>query len=458
VLHILIGLSTVEMMRCTNNNFYNIKLTREDIMDKVKINSRVLYFEFIYKAIFICLFVSTIQLEAQPLAQGKDKFLGCSAVNLNQYNFLNYWNQLTPENAGKWGSVEGSQGSYIWTTLDSFYHYAINNNLLYKHHNLVWGSQQPSWITSLDSASQREEVRKWIDSVCTRYPNLSFIDVVNEPFNTPPPYLKALGGTGKTGWDWVITAFQWARQYSSPGVKLLVNEYNILQDNSITAKYIRLIDTLKVRNLIDGVGIQGHYFEFKGSGYSYPVSTLKSNLDKIGALGLPIYITEFDINEPVDSIQLANYKTYFPLFWGDQYVKGITLWGSMEGYTWKVNAYLINSDRSERPALTWLRSYVLTTQVTESKGTIPTNFSLEQNYPNPFNPTTTIHFSIPKNSNVKIIVTDLIGREVATLVNEWKNAGSYSVQWNGAQYSSGLYFYRLIAGNFVQVRKMLLIK
>jgi hypothetical protein len=114
-----------------------------------------------------------------------------------------------------------------------------------------------------------------------------------------------------------------------------------------------------VRGLIDGIGIQGHYFEFKGSGYSYSVSTLKSNLDRLAAKGLPIYITEFDINEPVDSVQLASYKTYFPMFWEHPAVKGITLWGYVDGETWQGDANLLDSRNAERPALKWLRTYII---------------------------------------------------------------------------------------------------
>lgn len=68
-------------------------------------------------------------------------------------------------------------------------------------------------------------MEKWIRLVGERYPDMDFVDVVNEPFNAPPPYKNALGGSGTTGGDWVITAFQWARQYCPSRTKLLLNEY-----------------------------------------------------------------------------------------------------------------------------------------------------------------------------------------------------------------------------------------
>jgi hypothetical protein len=86
---------------------------------------------------------------------------------------------------------------------------------------------------------------------------------------------------------------------------------------------------------------------------------------------------------------------------------------------------------------------------------IPTQASLDQNYPNPFNPTTVVSFQLPVASNVWLAVYDLLGREVAVLVNERKAPGSYKVKFDGSSLASGVYFYRLQAGDFVQSRKLL---
>jgi hypothetical protein len=88
----------------------------------------------------------------------------------------------------------------------------------------------------------------------------------------------------------------------------------------------------------------------------------------------------------------------------------------------------------------------------------PSNYILEQNYPNPFNPSTTIEYSIPKQSFVTLKIFDLLGREVATLVNEKKDAGIYYVVWDAKLLSTGNYFYTLQAGGFRQARRMLLIR
>ena len=94
----------------------------------------------------------------------------------------------------------------------------------------------------------------------------------------------------------------------------------------------------------------------------------------------------------------------------------------------------------------------------ENENVLPTEFILSQNYPNPFNPSTTINYEIPKSSLVTLKVYDVLGREVATLVNEEKQAGRYNVTFNASKYSSGVYFYRITAGDFSQIKKMVLLK
>lgn len=88
----------------------------------------------------------------------------------------------------------------------------------------------------------------------------------------------------------------------------------------------------------------------------------------------------------------------------------------------------------------------------------PMQFVLEQNYPNPFNPTTTIKFNIPANENVSLKVYNILGDEIATLINEKMNAGSHEVQFNASEYSSGIYFYTLKTGSFSQTKKLILMK
>jgi hypothetical protein len=108
----------------------------------------------------------------------------------------------------------------------------------------------------------------------------------------------------------------------------------------------------------------------------------------------------------------------------------------------------------------WMAKTIYTPEIggVKEPPQVLSNYTLEQNYPNPFNPVTTISYTIAAKDFVTIKVSDLLGKEVATLVNEEKAAGSYSVNFNGSKLSSGVYFYRMQAGSFVETKKLILVK
>jgi len=318
--------------------------------------------------LLLCAALANSILFSQPLATGHSKFLGSADDGACKANFDTYWNQLTPENSGKWASVEGSRDYYSWGTLDKAYSYAKQRGFPFKFHTLVWGQQQPAWISSLSASEKAEEVEEWIRLVGERYPEIDLIDVVNEalPSHNPPDglngranYKDALGGNGQTGYDWVIWAFEKARQYL-PNTKLLINDYGIINNNSSTTAYLQIINLLKDRGLIDGIGVQGHRFEFE----SADTATLKNNLTRLADTGLPVYISEFDLGNigdtgtPNDAVQLQLYQKIFPVLWNHPGVQGITLWGYVQNNIWQGTCYLIRSDGSERPAMEWLRSFL----------------------------------------------------------------------------------------------------
>jgi hypothetical protein len=89
---------------------------------------------------------------------------------------------------------------------------------------------------------------------------------------------------------------------------------------------------------------------------------------------------------------------------------------------------------------------------------LPTEYTLYQNYPNPFNPSTKISYQLPKSSFVTLKVYDIIGREISTLVNEQQNAGQYEVAFDGSKLASGEYLYRIQAGDFISIKKLVLLK
>ncbi|APP00666.1 endo-1,4-beta-xylanase [Xanthomonas perforans] len=300
---------------------------------------------------------------AAPLAAAASKFLGSAYGAQQAPGFAQYWNKLTPENGGKWGSVEAVRDQMDWSTLDAAYRFAQANQMPFQMHVMVWGNQQPEWIKTLRPAEQRREIEQWFAAVAQRYPEIALLEVVNEPLNDPPSkadigggnYLQALGGNGDSGWEWVLQSFRLARQHF-PNTKLMINDYSITNSAQATQKYLQIVRLLQRENLVDAIGVQEHAFETMPE---VAMSVHRDNLDALAATGLPIYVTEFDLDGPTDAQQLADYKRVFPVFWDHPAVHGITLWGFRPGL-WrdKEAAYLIRADRTERPALAWLRDYV----------------------------------------------------------------------------------------------------
>jgi hypothetical protein len=107
----------------------------------------------------------------------------------------------------------------------------------------------------------------------------------------------------------------------------------------------------------------------------------------------------------------------------------------------------------------WKRSLSeFPTTITKEVNALPKDYILSQNYPNPFNPTTVISYSLPSSSNIKLIVYNTLGQSIKTLESGYKQAGNYSINFNASDRPSGIYFYKLEAGSFSQIKKMLLIK
>lgn len=331
--------------------------------------------------------------QTQPIAAGKPKFLGNIYSSGQVSQFLNYWNQVTPENAGKWGSAEPTRDNHNWTELDAAYKLAKDNGLPFKFHVLIWGNQQPSWIESLSTEEQLEEIHEWFDEVANRYPDIDFIEVVNEPLHDPPDgvgngnYINALGGrngTEGTGWDWVITAFEMARQYF-PNAELMLNDYGIVGNQTAVNNYKKIIELLKDRDLIDQIGVQCHAFTVN----DLSAAAITNSLNSLSQLNLPIYVTELDIDGlDDDNLQLTRYQRVFPALWKHPSVYGVTLWGWRPGM-WRSaqGATLISNTDKERPALTWLRTYVAETDAEPVVGPVTgiDHYAAEEFrvYPNP---------------------------------------------------------------------------
>ncbi|MDG5767619.1 endo-1,4-beta-xylanase [Balneolales bacterium ANBcel1] len=407
-----------------------------------------------------------------PLAEGHDKFLGSTSTHLNYWEY--YWNQMTPGNAGKWGSVEREQGVRDWSTLDRKFNFSREHGVPFRFHVLLWGSQQPEWVEDLSDEEQLEAIEDWFRAVAERYPDAEYVEVLNEqlPGHGGLPYREALGGAGETGWDWIINAFQMARDIFPEETRLMINDYGILGNTTNTTRYLEIIGLLQERNLIDGIGVQGHHFTVQGSPNNPrpTVANLQRSLDRLGETGLPIQVTELDIGgnpmledlteEESDQKQLEEYQRIFPVLWEHPSVEGITTWGFRPpGWRPQHEMWLVREDGSERPAMEWLRQY-LAGEWTDSEinRESPQAFHLSQNYPNPFNPATTIRYELPESAHVTLEVFDMLGRRVATLVNEPRASGQHQATFDATNLSSGMYLYRLQAGDVIRTKKMMLVK
>jgi len=122
------------------------------------------------------------------------------------------------------------------------------------------------------------------------------------------------------------------------------------------------------------------------------------------------------------------------------------------------NGYRFNSRGSDREFQIAIGTPEYIRKVMGEFSSIPADFSLSQNYPNPFNPVTRVKYALPEDSHVKLEVYNILGEKVATLVNARQKAGYKSVSWDGSRFSSGIYFYRLHAGDYTQTRRMILLK
>ena len=346
---------------------------------------------------FIACWLSTGSMQAQ-LSTNPDKFLGNITTGYQVDagggvpNFYELWNQITCENESKWGSVEGTRDKFKWDC-DNAFNYAKQHNFPYKFHALVWGSQYPSWIESLSYADRHDAIVEWYNAVKKKYAKLPMIDVVNEAVDGHQQgthFIKeALGGGGKTGYDWLIRAFDMAGQ-RWPDAILIYNDFNSFRWD--VDKYITLVQTLRDAGApIDAYGNQAH--DLGGCSANELTNVMQKQQN---ALKMPMYVTEYDIGdydpETHGNSQKTDFKAQIPIMWEAPYCAGVTLWGYVYGRTWinlkeKNNPYKDARDANgnligpgisglyingeERPAMTWLKEYMASDAAKNAKSPFP---------------------------------------------------------------------------------------
>lgn len=332
------------------------------------------------------------------LADGGAKFLGnITTRGQIRSDFATYWNQITPENGCKWGSIHSVDNSgkskFAWDNYDkcaSAYEWAKEKpGRHFKFHALIWGSQKPDFLCTAKNpnitvAKTKQYITEWFDAVAARFPDLEYIDVVNEAIfagtnyhsgyakpATDPDHvgtddpscggsyiIDALGGdrvvNGKHQYDFVKTAFVMARE-RWPKAVLIYNDYNTLSWQ--IDQGIEMVQTLLKNGApIDAYGQQAH--DLKGM----DKSTFESRMKKVhDAVGIPLFITEYDIGEADDTKQANDFKNQFPFMWETPWVAGITIWGYINGATWVENTGLMresNGGTTDRASMTWLKQYM----------------------------------------------------------------------------------------------------
>ena len=328
------------------------------------------------KFIVIALAAFTLNASAVGLAENASKFVGnITTRGQIRSDFGQYWNQITAENECKWASIEGTRGQYNFSGCKAAYNWAKQNGGYFKFHALLWGSQYPSWLEGLSVEDTKTAIMNWFDAVQKNIPDPDMIDVVNEAIRTgnnqyhsnypKTKIIQAMGGDNNGDYTFIVNAFKEARK-RWPNAVLIYNDYNTVQWNKDQG--IQLIQTIKKAGApVDGYGLQAHDMQKQGGaangtgagGSCLDLSTLKSVIEEIwNKTQTPMFISEYDIFTDNDNEQKACYEQQISYFMENEHIAGITIWGYIYGATWNDGTSGIIRDEKDRPAMTWLKSYL----------------------------------------------------------------------------------------------------
>ena len=328
------------------------------------------------KFIVIALAAFTLNASAVGLAENASKFVGnITTRGQIRSDFSTLWNQITAENECKWASIEGTRGQYNFSGCKAAYNWAKQNGGYFKFHALLWGSQYPSWLEGLSVEDTKTAIMNWFDAVQKNIPDPDMIDVVNEAIRTGQgkyhsnypntKIIEAMGGDNNGDYTFIVNAFKEARK-RWPNAVLIYNDYNTVQWNKDQG--IQLIQTIKKAGApVDGYGLQAHDMQKQGGsangtgagGSCLDINTLKSTIEEIwNKTQTPMFISEYDIFTSNDDEQKACYEQQISYFMENEHIAGITIWGYIYGATWNDGTSGIIRDEKDRPAMTWLKSYL----------------------------------------------------------------------------------------------------
>jgi endo-1,4-beta-xylanase len=261
-----------------------------------------------------------------------------------------HFNSVTAENEMKWSNLQPTEGTFTFTNADKIVAFAESNGMKVRGHCLCWHNQVPSWIfkDGLATASRElvlQRLRTHITTVMTHFKGKVYAwDVVNEAIDDGSAVYRNSQWYTICGEDYIIEAFKAARA-ADPDAKLFYNDYTAI-DPTKRDKIYSLLVKLKEQNLVDGMGLQGHW------NINYPANNLINDaINKYKSLGLEVQITEMDVSvytsnsDPQSTYndilaqKLADaYGRYFEAFRSfKDVITGVTFWGLADDYTWLDN-------------------------------------------------------------------------------------------------------------------------
>jgi len=295
----------------------------------------------------------------------------------NAANYADLWNSAAAGNLCKWQPVEKVRGTFDFSGADILHAHCKRNGIKMLWHTLIWGADQgtPDWWEGLSVAESKSAFETWCSAISTRYGDdiygiaaLNEIATGHQDAGTTR-IINQFGGAGTSGYDWAIYIFETVRNYF-PNAKIWINDFGMMSNQTVRDENCAAVNAIKNHNpnLIDGVGMQSHYFNIN----DLTAAQITAAIDDVHSqTGLPIHITELDISGTnsdsidIDQKQLDRYQVIFPAIWNHPNVERVTIWGYINTENWRYDqghqTGLINRDGTgERPALTWLKTYMET--------------------------------------------------------------------------------------------------
>ncbi|MCQ2218591.1 MAG: endo-1,4-beta-xylanase [Paludibacteraceae bacterium] len=325
------------------------------------------------------MFMSIGSAQAQLAKDNPCKFLGNITTRGSiPSDYATMWNQLTPENETKWGSIANKEvqtvdqalSSWNWGAAEKEYNWCKQNGVQFKFHCLLWTSQYPGYLKDFTGDRLRKQIDIWFEACSRKFPDVTIIDVVNEAIpghaegdngGQAKTFKRNLsqamsGSTNPSDYKWITEAFKLARKFF-PNATLVYNDYNTFQWQK--NEFIDLVSTLVKQGApIDAYGHQSHDLnDMSGSDFKSRLYDIHNQITQKSGRELACYLTEYDIAKQGDNGQKTRYSEQIPIAWEADFVAGITLWGYVHGATWVDDSGLIKNGQ-DRPAMTWLRQYM----------------------------------------------------------------------------------------------------